>query len=627
MSTPKNGYYTDGYFVNGSSRALPSAGFLAKPIDDPTFVYQYKLGIAISKFTGVVSGAKHSTVNLAYYVNGSPATGVVDNVYYVNGSKGSGCPTNPDQFCASPNDVLYKNGVRYTGLICRDETATQLPLRFPNRSTVVSGITSNWIGYWPNGDATIMHVPKTYDDVITVPKIAASTDNDFCLAVTNTGTLTGWGRTYNAYYSSTLREQTRSLSGITSVAIGYQHSVLALTNTQRVIGFGDNTQGQLDIPPSLSGVVAIKAKYGVCYAITNTGLLTGWGSPITTSNNLRSLSGVVDVAIGVNHTLVLTNNGTLTSWGSSSFSSYGLSIPPSLSSGVIAIAADRFHSIALKNDGTVVQWGYLPQMSATDVSTLSGIVAIDTGFEYGVALTNTGRVTAWGNNTSGGYSGQITGIDSVSGVTAIAAGDWTIVTLDNKGTVKQLNPQATGHYLNLFPHSLNKNGSMLTKSIGSSLYLQPYWDVAQAPNTLMLQMSSGVLANGLLNNKKYSNGVLLTADTIDGGRLFRKGSFFGGTLNVSNSAVTWNGQTINIASSLIASSAVPLTGVKTFSNGVLSQGAMGNTFFINGTKYEALETTTLGISGLTTQNIYYHKGVVANGNINGINFVNGVIKS
>jgi len=205
MST-KYGYYIDGYYANDVSLTLPISGILVKPKDDTSFVYKFKLGDPIAKFTGRVDlflqagGTKGGGIGGVYYVEGSVGTGTVDglfflngfirtgttngiyyrsgipangifggvyyinglrgtgifnNVYYVNGSRGSGCPVNPSQFSASPTNVLYRNGNPYRGEIVSREETNLLSLTLPNRSTIVSAITSNWIGYWPNGDATV----------------------------------------------------------------------------------------------------------------------------------------------------------------------------------------------------------------------------------------------------------------------------------------------------------------------------------------------------------------------------------------------------------------------------------------------------------------------------------------
>jgi hypothetical protein len=200
----KYGYYTDGYFSNNISQDLPANGILVKPKDDSNFVYKFKSGEAIEKFTGRTNlflqagGTKGGGINGAYYLNGSlgtglvdnlfylngflrtgtsngiyyrsgipangvfnnayyvegiPSTGLVNNIYYVNGTRGSGYPNG-----LSPTNVLYKNGNPYRGeIVSKDETNLLSPT-LPNRQTIVSAITSNWVGYWSNKDENLTSV-------------------------------------------------------------------------------------------------------------------------------------------------------------------------------------------------------------------------------------------------------------------------------------------------------------------------------------------------------------------------------------------------------------------------------------------------------------------------------------
>jgi len=326
----KDGFYTDGYFIEGEMQTLSADGYLAIAQDTNSFVYLYQLGQPIATFTGEVSPfakakRKRRTVNLEYYVSGAPGNGLYNSTYYLSGLKASGYPTNSNQPSASPANILYKAGVPYTGEICREEETSSLPANLPNRQTTVNAITSLWIGYWPNGDATV------------------------------------------------------------------------------------------------------------------TNILTGGGS-----------------------------------------------------------------------------------------------------------------------------------------------------------------------------------------------YLQPYWDFADAPKTTNIMLSGGLPANGLLPDRAgdrfYANGVLLSplyANNMVDGRLFRNGVAFRGTLTVTNSAVNWNGQTIDISHMLVPSAAVPSSGLKAFTNGILNQGLINNIYFINGTKYESQESADLDISGLRVQTTALYKGVVATGVFDNVYYVSG----
>ena len=83
-----------------------------------------------------------------------------------------------------------------------------------------------------------------------------------------------------------------------------------------MVAWGYNVSGQTDVPPGLTGVVAIAA--------------------------------------GADHSLALKSDGTIVAWG---YNEYGQTdVPPGLA-GVAKIAAGYYHSLALKSDGTLLPEG------------------------------------------------------------------------------------------------------------------------------------------------------------------------------------------------------------------------------------------------------------------------------
>jgi alpha-tubulin suppressor-like RCC1 family protein len=83
-----------------------------------------------------------------------------------------------------------------------------------------------------------------------------------------------------------------------------------------VVAWGNNSQGQLNIPTGLENVVSISA--------------------------------------GGNHNLAIKSDGTVVAWGD--FASGQTAVPDTLSN-VVAVSAGGAHSLALKEDGTIVAWG------------------------------------------------------------------------------------------------------------------------------------------------------------------------------------------------------------------------------------------------------------------------------
>jgi hypothetical protein len=127
---------------------------------------------------------------------------------------------------------------------------------------------------------------------------------------------------------------------------------LALKSNGTVLAWGENSQGQANVPAGLRGVVAI--------------------------------------AVGGLHSLALKSDGTVVGWG---YNYYGqITIPPDLTN-VSAVAAGGFyiglggHSLALKSDNTVVAWGDDSEGQTNVPADLTGVIAIAAGGWHSLVLT------------------------------------------------------------------------------------------------------------------------------------------------------------------------------------------------------------------------------------------------
>ncbi len=230
------------------------------------------------------------------------------------------------------------------------------------------------------------------------------------------------------------------LSGANTVSAGFYHSV-ALRSDGTVWAWGDNTYGQLGDN-------------------TNTDRAT----PVQVSG----LTGVTAVSAGFGHSLALKDDGTVWAWGRNDGGQLGTGntrnqkTPQQVKNlnGVIAIAAGLYHSLALKNDGTVWGWGEASAVGSTTnertpveivgpggIGYLSQVTAIAAG-AHSLALRTDGTVWAWGRNDWGQlgngtayartWPDQVkdsSGSGYLTGVTAIAAGDYHSLALRSDGTV------------------------------------------------------------------------------------------------------------------------------------------------------------------------------------------------
>ena len=237
------------------------------------------------------------------------------------------------------------------------------------------------------------------------------------------GTVVAWGNNSNG--------QTNVPAGlglVTAIAAGESHTV-ALTSDGAVVAWGDNSYGQTAIPADVGAVQAIAVGERHTVALKRDGTVAAWGDNSYGQTTIPpGLSGVIAIAGGQAHSVVLKSNGTVMAWGDNS---YGQTSVPLGLNGVTAIAAGGGHTVALKSDGTMVAWGASGFGQTTIQAGLGVVTAIAAGSSHTVALKSDGTVVAWGNN----FFGQSTVPAGLSGVTAIAAGWFHTVALKSDGTV------------------------------------------------------------------------------------------------------------------------------------------------------------------------------------------------
>ncbi len=191
----------------------------------------------------------------------------------------------------------------------------------------------------------------------------------------------------------------------------------------RVVAWGTNNFGQLDVPPGLTNAIAIAAGPYSAIALTADGRLVPWGDNRSGHLNLPAdLPPVSAVAVGFAHVNVLLPDSTVLGWGAGQ----GAYVPFGLTN-VVAIAAEGNRSLALKRDGTLVSWGdaYPVPPEATNV------VALACGGSHSLALRADGTVVAWGSN----FSGESAVPPGLSNVIKIVAGGSTSLALRVDGSL------------------------------------------------------------------------------------------------------------------------------------------------------------------------------------------------
>ncbi len=220
------------------------------------------------------------------------------------------------------------------------------------------------------------------------------------------------------------------MSNAAAIAAGGYHS-LALKQDGTVVAWGDNSDGQTNVPSGLSNVIAVAAGGYHSLALKQDGTVAAWGNNGSGQTNVPSgLSNVIAIAAGYFHSLALDQDGTVVAWGDNSYGQ--ASVPADLSGGgVVAIAAGASHTLALEQDGTVVAWGDNTYGQTGVPSGFGGVIAIAAGGSHSLALKQDGTVVAWGDNSHG----QATVPAGLSNVIAIAGGQQHSLALVYPGPV------------------------------------------------------------------------------------------------------------------------------------------------------------------------------------------------
>lgn len=205
---------------------------------------------------------------------------------------------------------------------------------------------------------------------------------------------------------------------------------LGLTDEGKVVGWGDNSLGQITPPDGLREVVAISASdsaHGL--ALTEAGELVAWGSSDYGECEVPKDLGKVLAMAGANRRTVAVNvDGKVREWGKRR--PPGAEMPPNLSE-VVALDAGEEFVVALKQDGTVITWGGREEL--TPPASLREVVGIAAGRHHCLALHRDGTVSAWGADMRDGF---LDVPPNLKNVVEIKAGGWTSVAICGDGSVE-----------------------------------------------------------------------------------------------------------------------------------------------------------------------------------------------
>ena len=206
-----------------------------------------------------------------------------------------------------------------------------------------------------------------------------------------------------------------------------------------VVAWGDNRDGQCNVPENLRDVKTVAAGHNYSVALLNNGNVAAWGDNTSGQTNVPpGLTNAVALAPGSYHALALQTGGTATVWGDWWTDFYSLADFPTNWSNLVSVAAGADHDLALLNNGAVLTWGYYTSNSCPYMrvpAALPPVKQVAAGWDHSVALLTNGSVVAWGLTFSS-YGWNLTNVPAgLSNVVAVAAGAWHTLALKADGTV------------------------------------------------------------------------------------------------------------------------------------------------------------------------------------------------
>ncbi|MBI2346298.1 MAG: Ig-like domain-containing protein [Deltaproteobacteria bacterium] len=331
------------------------------------------------------------------------------------------------------------------------------------------------------GDGTTMQQTSP----VKVPGIAGATvissRGNHTLALSGAdGTVWTWG--FNGWgqlgdgttTTSTTPKQVQGLTGVDAIAAGFGHSLAKVNGTVYAWGLnangqlGDGTTNNQSAPQAVAAlagidIVAIAAGANFSLALDANGAVYAWGlnssgqlgdGTFTDQLNPKTIgtfTGAVGIAAGGSHTMVWKADGTMSSWGYNFYgqvgngsATYVAYTPTPVLTNVQAVSNGGKHTLALLADGTVRAWGSNSNGQLGDGTTtnrdapvavpgLTNVTDIAAGSRFSVAVENNDTVRVWGINSSkelglGAASADVlqpTPLPGLSGVTAVAAGDFS----------------------------------------------------------------------------------------------------------------------------------------------------------------------------------------------------------
>lgn len=233
-----------------------------------------------------------------------------------------------------------------------------------------------------------------------------------------------------------------TLTDATAIAAANNHSV-ALRADGTVTTWGDNENGQTDVPAGLRDVAAIATAgfggfnpCGFCVALKQDGTIVAWGSdseknPIYVPPGLQNVTSVTANAAMLSGYIItaLRSDGSAVAWNAEGI----VQLPAGATDLTSVEAAGWLHTLGRKGDGTIICWDRHGNVCDDLPERIANVVGVAGGAQgHALALLKDGTVVGWGGSNR---LGQADPPADLTGVTAVAAGDMHSLALKSDGTV------------------------------------------------------------------------------------------------------------------------------------------------------------------------------------------------
>jgi len=186
---------------------------------------------------------------------------------------------------------------------------------------------------------------------------------------------------------------------------GHYHS-LAVLSDGSLQAWGNNTNGQGEVPASLQGSRFSKARAGLVHnaALRLDGQILCWGDNSGGQCNVPPLPAgnvYADCAVSQNHTVAIRSDGSASAFG---YNFFGETVIPPLPVGLSYTQADAYYgkTVLLRSDGSIVSWGISGGSSSSHQHIIPmlppGLTYVQLGASqfYNAALRSDGTAIWWG---------------------------------------------------------------------------------------------------------------------------------------------------------------------------------------------------------------------------------------